>query len=123
MLENLTGIVNCAVACSLGTNKRAAVSKSLACNNAVFKCVCNSLILTEQEADFTSSYADIACGNVNIRSDMSVKLCHKRLTEAHNLLLALASRVKVRAALCTAHRKSCKRVLEGLLKAEEIHNA
>ena len=43
--------------------------------------------------------------------------------EAHNLCVALALGVEVRAALTAAHRKTGEGVLEGLLEAEELDNA
>ena len=59
----------------------------------------------EHEADFSSADADVPCGHVGIRADVAEKLGHKALTEAHDLIIALALWVKISAALSTAHRQ------------------
>lgn len=51
-----------------------------------------TLVLSEEVADFSCSYADIACGNVDFGADVAIKLGHKRLAEAHNFGIALAAR-------------------------------
>ena len=54
---------------------------------------------------------------------MSVKLCDKGLAESHDLHIGLAVGIEVSAALAAADGKTCQRVLEDLLKAEEFDDA
>ena len=122
VLKHLTGIVNRAVAGGLRADQGAAVGQALAGDHAVLKCIRNTLILTKQEADLPGAYANVAGRHIHTGADMPVQLRHKRLAKAHNLTLALASRVKVRAALSAAHRQAGQAVLERLFKPKEIHN-
>ena len=122
MLEHLNGVVNCAKACCLGTNERAAVRKSLTCEHAR-ELVAKSLVLTEEVADLTRANAKVARGNVGVSTDIFLKLCHKALAEAHDLCIRLTLRIEVSAALTAAHGERGERVLEGLLEAEELDNA
>ena len=119
MLEHVVGVVNSAVACCLGTDEGAAVLDALTCEHAC-ELVSESLVLTEHVADLTSAYAEVACGNVKVGTDMSGELCHEALAETHNLCVRLALRIKVCTALAAAHGQGCKGVLEGLLEAEEL---
>ena len=50
------------------------------------------------------------------------ELQHESLAETHNLSVALAYWVEVRATLATTHWESSKSVLESLLKAEELQH-
>ena len=52
------------------------------------------------------SNTNITGRNVYIRTDMSVKFCHKCLTESHNFSIALASGIKVRTTFTTANRQT-----------------
>ena len=80
------------------------------------------LVLTKHIADLARSGSDVACRNVGVGSDVAVKLRHECLTEAHDLRVALSLRVKVGAALGTAHRQTGQGVLEHLLEAEELQD-
>ena len=51
---------------------------------------------------------------------MTVQLCHKALAECHNLTIGFALRIKIRTALAAADRQTGQRVLEYLLKAQEL---
>ena len=82
-----------------------------------------ALILAEHVADLAAADADIARRHVDIRADMAVELGHEALAEFHDLVLAAALGVEVRAALAAAHGKPGERVLEGLLEAEEFEHA
>ena len=81
-----------------------------------------SLILSEEVTDLTTTYTDIACGNILVRADIAVELVHERLAETHHLSVALATGSKVGTALGTTHRKRGEGILEGLLEAEELHD-
>ena len=80
------------------------------------------LVPSVHVAHFAATYADVACGNVGERTDVAVKLVDKRLTETHDLHVALAARREVRAAFCTTHGECGKGVLEGLFKCQEFEN-
>ena len=54
---------------------------------------------------------------------MTEKFSHKALAEAHNFIVRLAFRIKVRTALATADWQTCKRIFENLLKSKEFKNA
>ena len=81
------------------------------------------LVLTVQEADLAPSHADIARRHVGVRPDVAVELAHECLAEPHNLLVALAFRVKVGAAFAAAHREGGERVLEHLLEGQKLERA
>ena len=53
---------------------------------------------------------------------MAIKLGHEALAEAHHLMVALALRVEIGAALAAAHGKAGQGILEGLLEAEELED-
>ena len=74
--------------------------------------VADALVLAEQVADLTAANADITGGHIGIGADVAVQLGHKALAEAHNLGVALALGVKVRAALAAAHGQAGQAVLE-----------
>ena len=122
MFKHFGGVINGTEAGSLGADKRAAVSHAFTGENAG-EFIAETLILTVKITNLTGTYADIACGNIGVSSDMTEKLGHKALTEAHNLSIRFALRIKVRAALAAAHRKRCERIFKGLLKAQELNNA
>ena len=85
--------------------------------NAVFVSVSYALILSEEVPDFSAAYADIAGGNVHVRSYVAVKFSHKGLAKTHYFRVAFAARVKVGTALSSAHRESCKAVFKGLFES------
>ena len=53
---------------------------------------------------------------------MLLQLGHEALAEAHDLAIALAVGIEVGAALTAAHGQGGQGVLEGLLKAQELHD-
>ena len=48
--------------------------------------------------------AYIACGNVLIRTNVTIQLIHESLAETHYFSIALTMRVEIRTTLCTTHR-------------------
>ena len=82
-----------------------------------------ALVLAEQEADLTAAHADVAGGHVGVLADVAVELGHEGLAEAHDLAVALALGVEVRAALAAAHGQRGEGVLEDLLEGEELEHA
>ena len=102
--QHLRGEVDGAVAGRLGTDQRAAPVQALAGENAG-ELVADPLVLTEQEADLAAAHADVTGRDVGVRADVPLELRHEALAEAHDLVVALALRVEVRAALAAAHRK------------------
>ena len=90
--------------------------------NAVVVSVADSLVLSEKIADFATADTDVTCGNINMRTDMTIKFGHKRLTEFHNFVVGFAFRIEVRAAFATANRKPRQGIFENLLKSQELQN-
>ena len=80
------------------------------------------LVHTKEVADLATAHADIAGRYVHIRTDDLIELCHKRLTETHDLGIALATRGKVATALATTHRECGQRVLKCLLETKELQD-
>ena len=57
--------------------------------------VANSLVLPKQVTDLASAHADIARRNVGFGANVTTKLCHHRLAEAHHFTIAFTFGVKV----------------------------
>ena len=85
------------------TNQRTAVICAFACQHAIFKAAANAFILTEQIADFFTAYTDIPGRHIQIGANMSIQFGHKCLTEAHNLCIGFAARIKVGPAFAAAN--------------------
>jgi hypothetical protein len=119
--EEVFYIVNCAVAGCFGTDSGTAVGEALTGENAG-EFVAESLVLTEEIADFTCANADVACRNVRIVTDVLCEYGHEALAEAHDFVVGLACGIEVGTALTAAHRETGERVLEGLFEAEELHD-
>ena len=122
VLKHLLNEVYETVAGGLGSCERAAEGETFTCENALIL-TGNSLVLAEHVAYLPAADADVTCGNVGVGTYNPVKSCHEALAETHNFHLALALGVKVGAALTAAYRQSGQRVLENLLKAEELDYA
>ena len=120
--EHFTHKVETAEAGGLGTHQTAAEFEILAGEYAG-EITRETLVLSEEVADFACTNTDIACGNVDFGADVAIKLGHKRLTEAHNLGIALAARREVGTAFAAAHGKGGKCVLKCLFEAEKFQNA
>ena len=78
---------------------------------------CQLLVHAKEITYLPAADADVACRNIHVRTNYLVQLAHERLTETHNLGIALAAWGKVRAALTATHRQCCQRILKSLLKA------
>src|SRR5664280_78043 len=120
--EHLGGEVHGAVAGRLGTDQRAAPVEALAGEHAD-ELVAHALVLAEHEADRTAAHADVAGGHVGELADVAAQLGHERLAELHDLEVALALGVEVRAILAAAHGERRQGVLEDLLESEELEEA
>ena len=121
MFEHFVKEVGCAKAGCFGADKASAVGEAFACQDAVFIVADDLLVLTEEIADFTSANAHIPCGDVHVRTDMTIEFIHKALAETHDFIVALAGGVEVTAAFAAAHRKGSEAVFEGLFKCKELH--
>ena len=121
-LEVLVDEVDKAVAGCLGAGERAAEGEALAGEHAG-PFVADALVLAEHVSDFAAADTQVTCGNVGVRANVAVELGHERLAEAHDLVVGLALRVEVGAALAAAHRQRGQRVLEDLLEAQELQHA
>ena len=80
------------------------------------------LVSAEHVAYLTTTYADIACRNVEIWTNVTGEFKHESLAETHHLSVGLATGREIRATLGTTHRKGCERVLEGLLEGKELQD-
>lgn len=76
----------------------------------------------EHGADFAATDADVAGGHVGELTDVAEELHHEALAEPDDLGVGLALGVEVGASLATTHRQTSERVLEDLLKAEELED-
>ena len=121
-LEHFLREIAQAVARRLGAFKAAAVAQPLAGQRTV-KFVVQAFVLAEQIADLTPADADVARRNVGVRTDVLVQLDHEALTEAHDLRVGFALRVKIAASLCTADGQAGQAVFEDLLEAEKLDDA
>jgi len=101
-LEILVHKVHQAVAGGFGAGQRAAERQALTRQHAG-PLVADALVLAEHVANLAAADAQVTCGNVGVRADVTAQLGHKRLAEVHNLVVGLALRVEVRAALAAAH--------------------
>ena len=122
MLQSFGSIVAETVTGSLSACKRTTEGETFAGQNGTVKTVGETLVFTEEEANFTGAYADIAGGNIRELADMTVKLRHEALAETHYFSIRLALRVKVRSAFAATHRQCGEGVLQNLFKTEELHD-
>src|SRR3546814_849647 len=121
-LQHVLQEIDRAVAGRLGADEGAAIFQTLAGQHAL-EAVGDALVLAEHIADLAAADTDVACGDVDIGADMSVELGHEALAKAHDLGVALALGIEVRATLAAAHGQAGQRVLEGLLEGEELQHA
>ena len=121
-LQVLVDKVHQAVAGGLGAGQRAAEGQALAGEHAG-PLVAQALVLAEHVADLAAADAQVASRHVGVRADMAGKLVHEGLAESHDLVVGLALRVEVRAALAAAHGKGGQGILEDLLEAQELQHA
>ena len=122
LLQHRLQEVDQTIACRLCSCKRATVGKSLSGQNALIAAG-QSLVLSVQISDLTSADTDVPCRDVCVRADMAVQLIHEALAECHDFPVRLSLRIKVGTALAAPDRKPCQRILEGLLKAEELQRS
>ena len=122
VFEHLLHEVEESVARGFRACEAAAVAESLAREDSGIKGVDDALVLTVEVADLTAADADVACRRIDHRADVAIELRHEALAEAHDLVVALALRVEIRAALGAADGKPRQRVLERLLESEELQN-
>src|SRR5699024_4419108 len=65
---------------------------------------------------------NIACRNVSVWPQMTIKLRHQCLTKTHHFAFTFTFRIEVTSAFTAAHRQSGQGVFEGLLEAKEFKN-
>ena len=117
MLQNFIQIIDRAVAGGFRTDEGAAVGEAFARQDAVLEDALQPAVLAVKEADLAAAHADVAGGNVNVRTDVAVKGRHEALAETHDFRVALALGIEVRAALGAADGLAGQGVLESLFKA------
>ena len=106
---------------SLGTEDRTAPLYAFT-GKHTFIAMSELLVLAKEIANLTTTYADVACRNVLVRTDIAIELVHERLAEAHDFGIAATAGREVRTTLGATHRQRGERVLECLLEAQELHN-
>ena len=82
----------------------------------------DALVLSEEIANFASAYADVASRNVHIGTNHLIEFGHERLTEPHDLCVALTTGGEVGTSLAATHGQCGQCVLECLLESEELQN-
>ena len=120
MFQGFRRVVAQAVAGGLGAGQGAAEGQPLAGDDAALKAVNDALILAVQVGHLPGAHADVAGGGIGELADVAVQLRHKALAEAHDLPVALALGVKVRAALAAAHGQGGQGVFQDLLETQEL---
>ena len=119
--EHLLGEIHRPVAGGLRPDQRSAPARPLA-GERPGELVGKAFVLAEEEADLASADPDVPRRNVRVGADVALQLRHERLAKAHDLQVALAFRIEIRAALAAAQRQGGKGVLEHLLESEELEN-
>ena len=122
MGQSLDQIVHSAVAGGLGTQDGAAGGHGLAGQSAELGSAHDAAVLTIHIADLTAAAAQVAGGAVDVLADVTIQLGDEGLAETHDLGVALAARIEVRAALGAADGQAGHGVLEDLLEAQELHD-
>ncbi len=110
-----------AVAGGLGTHLAATIGDALAREDAG-GVIGKLLHHAGHVADLARADPDVAGRHVDVGADMAIQLEHHCLAEAHDLTVALALGIEVRAALAPAHGQRGERVLEGLLEGQELED-
>lgn len=114
-------VVNQTIAGSLGTDVAASPCQTLASEDAD-PLVAEFLVLAEHVRDLAGASADVARGDVGVGTNVPLELGHEGNTETADLAVRLALGVEVGAALAAAHGEPGERILERLLKAEELED-
>ena len=83
--------IESAEACGLRTEDRAAPFHALTRKGGAVELARQFLVIAEQIADLTGTYADVAGGHVHVRTNHLIQLAHEGLTELHHLVVALAA--------------------------------
>jgi len=108
--------VHAAVASGLGPDQAATPAATLASEDTL-PLVGESAVSTEHVTDLATSDTNVTSRHISLSTNVLVQLAHETIAEAANLAVRLALRVKVRAALATAHVEAGQGVLEDLLEA------
>ena len=117
--EHFFGDVNHTVTGGFGTGQGTAPADTLAGQYA-FPAVGELLVSAVKITDLTAAHTDITGGNVLVGADVVEQLGHEGLAEGHHFRVGFAAGVEVRTALAAADGLTGQRVLEDLLKAEEV---
>ena len=123
MCQYFICVVCSTVTCCFGSEQGTAVFQTFTCQNAVFPAAFDSLVLTIQETDFSTAYADVTSGNVNVGTDVSVQFCHECLAESHDFHIGFTVGVEVGTTFTTTDGQACQGVFEDLFEAQEFNNA
>ena len=120
--EHFLREVDEAVTGCLGSREGASPGQALASENTSIEAVAQTAVLAEKVTDLATTNTNVACRNVSIGTDVTLKFGHEGLAKTHDFSVGLTLGVKVRTALRTAHRQAGQRVLKDLLKTQELNN-
>ena len=121
-LQHLVDEVQSTIACSLGTNLRAAPFDTLARQYAL-ELMRQFLVLSVQITYFAGTYADVTSGYILVWTDVTIEFRHESLTETHHLVVRATTNGEVGTALATTHGQRGQGVLESLFEAQELQDA
>ncbi len=114
-------VVNQTIAGSLGADVATSPRETLPGEDAD-PLVAELFVLAEHVRDLAGTSADVARGDVGVGTNVPLELGHEGDTETADLAVRLALGVEVGATLAAAHGEPGERILEGLLKAEELED-
>src|SRR4028119_2142816 len=120
-LQHLPHEVGAAVSGSFETDWGAPPVDLLAGEGAGLVAVGNALVLAEHITDLARPYPGITGRDVDVLANVSVKLGHVALAEAHHLAIRLTFGVEVGSALAAAYPEAQQTILEDLFKAQEFY--
>src|SRR5690606_1442642 len=70
--------------------------------DAGFRSIAKTFILSEHITDFPFSDADIACWHIDIRTNMAREFCHETLAETHDFTIRFSFWIEIRTAFTAA---------------------
>lgn len=120
-LAHLVDEIQGSESCSLWAQDRTAPFNTLTGEDTLIA-VGQLLVHAEEIADLATTYADITGRHVLVRTDIAIQLCHECLAEPHDLSIRATSDREIRTTFGTAHRQCGQRILEYLLKSQELQD-
>ena len=104
------------------TKDGTAPGHALAGKNSCIVLLGQFLVHSVHISDLASAHSYISCRDILIRTYHLPELKHESLAETHDLRIRLSTRIEIRTAFSTTHRKGRECILEGLLESEELQD-